>query len=68
MASHIMSDEERKDLEKIAASAEPYDDDDPELNIIDDRLSFDPKTRKEREEKDKRYWATIAKLCLEGKL
>ena len=51
-----MSEEVRKSLEKIAASAEPYPDDAPELHVLDGDLDTD------------RMWATLAKKALNGEL
>lgn len=60
MASRIMSNEERKELEEMAASTQPYDDDDLKLLIFDGPMGT--------MEDEKRFLATIAKKCLEGKL
>ncbi len=51
-----MSEEVRKSLEKIAASAEPYPEDAPELHVLDGDLDTD------------RMMATLAKGVLEGKI
>ena len=51
-----MSKDKKEALEKIAQSAEPYDDDAPEMSYLDYGGDF------------QRMLATLAKKALEGKL
>ncbi|MBO1680364.1 hypothetical protein [Bittarella massiliensis (ex Durand et al. 2017)] len=54
--SSNMPEEIRADLERVAASAEPYPDDAPELHVLDGDLDTD------------RMMATLAKKALNGEL
>ena len=51
-----MSEELRKSMEEIAASAEPYDDDSPEMNTFDGGGDI------------QRFLATLAKKVLNGEI
>lgn len=58
--AHVLTEEERKRLIEIMNSAEPFDDNDPimraDIDIFDGDYDHD------------RMMATLAKLCLEGKI
>lgn len=61
MGLHPISEETRMELEKIAASAELYDEDDEILSTVDGNYMRDKETCK-------RVFATMARMALDGKL
>ncbi len=58
--AHILSEEERNELIEIMNSAEPYGEDDPIMDRSVIHLDMECDLH--------RMLATLAKLCLEGKL
>lgn len=58
--AHVLTEEERKQLIEIMNSAEPYDENDPIMDTT--VIHFDMECDQSR------MMATLAKLCLEGKI